>query len=365
MRIAIVHDFLNQFGGAERVISALHEIWPEAPIYTSIYDQRRLPDVFRQMDIKVSFMQQLPFIFALYKYYFWLYPLAFEKFDLSEYDIILSSSSAYAKGVKKQPNQVHLCYCYTPMRFVWRFEDYLLREKVPGFLKKILLYLLEPIKQWDLQNSKTVNRFIAISRIIAKRIKQTYGRESDIIYPPVETKLFQQSTTDMDYFLVVSRLNAYKRIDLVVKAFNHLDIPLKIIGDGPVKADLQRLAGPNTEFLGRLPDQQIRHYLAECRALIFPGEEDFGIVPVEAMSCGRPVIAFKAGGALETVIEGETGLFFNEPTADSLIKAIRRFQFMNFNKQKIRDHALGFDKEIFKRQIKDLVEQAYGQRKNN
>lgn len=365
MRLAIVHDYLNQFGGAERVVSALHEIWPEAPIYTSIYDQQRMPDIFQRMDIRVSFMQQFPFVFSLFKYYFMLYPLAFESFDLSGYDVIISSSSAYAKGVKKHPGQIHLCYCHTPARFLWRFEDYVARESIPGIFKTLLTFLLEPIKKWDLQTVRNIDYFMANSRNVWQRIKQTYGRESVIIYPPVETQLFQPSATDLDYFLVVSRLNTYKRIDLVVEAFNKLDVPLKVIGDGPARVELQRRAGPNIEFLGRQPDTAVAKYLAQCRALLFPGEEDFGIVPVEAMSCGRPVIAFRAGGALETVIEGETGMFFAEPTAESLAQAVQRFRFASFDKQKIRAHALGFDKEVFKNKMKSLVEQAYGQRKNS
>lgn len=357
MKIAIVHDFLNQFGGAERVVSALHELYPEAPIYTSIYDANRMPAEFSRMDVHPSFMQNLPFIFSIYKWYFYFYPLAFESFDLSGYDLILSSSSAYAKGIKKHPGQLHICYCHTPMRFVWRYEDYVRRESIPAVIKDILPFLLEPLKKWDLQTARGVDQFIANSVNVAGRIAQTYQRESVIINPPVEVGLFQPSAVDRDYFLVVSRLNAYKRIDTVVKAFKQLDMPLKIVGDGPMRKNLEKIAGPNTEFLGKLSDHALARRLAECRALVFPGEEDFGIAPLEAMASGRPVIAYKAGGAVETVVEGETGLFFTEQTPGALAEAVKRSRFIAFDKKKIQAHAKKYDKEIFKAKIKGLIEE--------
>jgi len=362
MKIAIVHDYLNQFGGAERVISALSEVYPEAPIYTSIYDGKKMPANFSQMDIRVSFMQKLPLVFPFFKFYLLFYPLAFERFDLSDYEVILSSSSAFAKGVRKARNQLHLCYCYTPMRFAWRYEDYVKREEIPGWLKGLLPYFLGPVKKWDLQNSQGVDFFIAISGTVAERVKKIYGRESVIIYPPVNCSYFQPSNLDRDYYLVVSRLNHYKRIDIVIEAFNELDLPLKIIGDGPARSSLERLAHSNIEFLGSCRDQELARYLAEGRALVFPGEEDFGIVPVEAMSCGRPVIAYKAGGALETIVEGETGLFFSPQTSQALIQAVGRFKFEKFDKKNIREHALKYDKEIFERKIKEFVKEKYEER---
>jgi glycosyltransferase involved in cell wall biosynthesis len=359
MRIAIVHDFLNQFGGAERVVSALNEVYPEAPIYTSIYDESRLPAYFKTMDIRTSFMQKLPLISRWFKAYFMLYPLAFESFDLAEYDVILSSSSAYAKGIKKRPGQLHICYCYTPPRFIWRYENYIEGEGLAGWLKRLLPFLLEPIKQWDLATSRRVDCFVAISREVARRVREIYGRESDIIYPPVETAFFQPSAVDRDYYLVVSRLNHYKRVDLVVEAFNRLGLPLKIIGDGPARQRLERQAGPHIEFLGRRPDAEVKRSLAECRALIFPGEEDFGIVPLEANAAGRPVIAYRAGGARETVIDGKTGIFFGEQTPAALVAAVERFKFAVFDKGAIRRHALQFDKNVFKKKIESFVRKKY------
>ena len=359
MRIAIVHDYLNQFGGAERVVAALHELYPDAPIYTSIYDEQRMPDIFKKMDIRTSFMQKFPFVFKFFKWYLLFYPLAFESFDLSEYDVILSSSSAFAKGVKKRDGQLHICYCYTPMRFVWRYEDYVKRENFSLPVKMVLPIILGPVRKWEKESLKGVDYFVAISETIAERIQKTYGRRSVIIYPPVETQKYKISSIDKDYFLVVSRLNPYKRIDIVVRAFNRLGLSLKIIGGGSDLDNLQRMAKPNIEFMGRQPDKVIAKHYAECRALIFPGEEDFGIVPVEAMSAGRPVIAYKSGGATETVVDGKTGILFDAQTPEALISAVEKFQFELFRKHEIRERALQFDKEVFKKQMGDFINSKY------
>ncbi|MFA5114250.1 MAG: glycosyltransferase [Candidatus Margulisiibacteriota bacterium] len=359
MKLAIVHDFLTQFGGAERVITALHELYPAAPIYTSIYDANKLPESFRRMDIRTSWMQHLPLAGRWFKSYFLLYPLAFEQFDLSGYDVILSSSSAYAKGVKKQPGQLHICYCHTPMRFVWRYDDYVRREELPELVKQWLPFLLEPLKEWDLKNSAGVDQFIANSATVAGRIRKIYGRESVIINPPVETDFFRPGISDGDYFLIISRLSAYKRLDVALDAFRAADMPLRIIGDGPARRALERRAGPNTRFLGRLSDFAVAEQLAGCRALVFTGEEDFGIAPLEAMAAGRPVIALRAGGALETVVEGETGLFFSPQTPRALGEALQRFRFLNFDKKRLREHALGFSKAVFQRKIAGLLKEKY------
>ncbi len=340
-------------------MAALHEIFPSAPIYTSIYDEKAMPGIFRQMDIRTSFMQKLPFIYKLYRYYFLLYPIAFEQFDLSGYDLILSSSSAFAKGIKKSNNQLHICYCYSPMRFVWRFDDYIKQDQFLQLIKNVLSFMLEPIKKWDLQTASNVDYFIAISSFIADRIQKTYQKESVIIYPPVETELFTPSNISGDYFLVISRLNAYKRIDLVIEAFNRLDLPLKIIGSGQDESRLKKMAKGNIQFLGKVDDSQLNKYLSECRALIFPGEEDFGIVPVEAMASGRPVIAYRGGGAEETVIEGKTGLFFDEQTPESLMQAVEQINFMNFNRDEIRKQAEAFSKRQFQQKIKEFIEKKY------
>ncbi|MFA6431621.1 MAG: glycosyltransferase [Candidatus Margulisiibacteriota bacterium] len=362
MKIAIVHDFLNQFGGAERVVEALHEVFPDAPIYTSIYDENALPTAFKQMDIRTSFMQKIPFISAMFRYYFFLYPLAFNSFDLSEYDVILSSSSAFAKGIRKAPGQLHICYCYTPMRFAWRYEDYVKKARIPEYQKYFLPYLLEPIRDWDLKNSESVDHFVAISKFVAHRIRKIYKRESDIIYPPVDTDNFRILDNDKDYFLVVSRLVSYKRVDLVVDAFNELGFPLFIIGDGPERKELEKKSQENIRFLGKLSDQDLSKYVAECRALIFPGEEDFGITPLEAMACGRPVIAYRAGGAEETVNEPETGMFFDRQEPEELANAVKKFVFECYDKRKIRQHAMAFDRKNFKKLIWEYVNEKFEKR---
>jgi glycosyltransferase involved in cell wall biosynthesis len=355
MKIAIVHDYLNQYGGAERVVEAFHELYPDAPVYTSIYDEKRMPGIFRRMDIRTSFMQKLPLVMPLFKAYLPLYPLAFESFDLSAYDVILSSSSGFAKGVRKNQGQRHICYCHTPARFLWRYDDYIEREAIPRWLKGGLPYILEPIKKWDLENSRGVDFFIANSQVVAERIRKIYGRESVIINPPVDAEFYTPSNIDRDYYIVVSRLNPYKRIDIVVEAFNRLDLPLKVIGNGPELNNLRRRARSNIEFLGKVSNEEVAVQLSEARALLFPGEEDFGIVPLEAMACGRPVIAYKAGGARETVLEGESGIFFEPQTVPALIAAVKRFRFEVFDKIRIRENALKFDKKVFKRRIEEFI----------
>ncbi len=359
MKIAIVHDYLNQFGGAERVVSALHEIFPDAPIYTSIYDEKKLPEQFKKMDIRTSFMQKLPLVSKFHRPYFFFYPFAFDLFDLSEYDVIVSSSSAWAKGIRKRPEQLHICYCHNPMRFVWRYDDYIKHEPIPALFKKILPFMLKPISYWDVETSKNVDYFVANSKVVAERIKKTYQRQSVIINPPVENELFKPADVVEDYYLLVSRLAPYKRIDIVVEAFNQLGLPLKIVGGGPNKKQLQKMAGPDIEFVGKVSDQQLVELVATAQALIFPGEEDFGIVPLEAMASGRPVIAYRAGGALETMVEGVTGLFFDEQTPQALIKAVHKFQFETFDRQKIRQQAEKFSKKVFAEKIKAFIVKKY------
>lgn len=362
MRLAIVHDYLNQFGGAERVVAALHDIFPDAPVYTSVYDANRLPQIFTKLDIRVSFMQKLPFVFDLYRQYLFLYPFAFDAFDLSGYDVILSSSSAWAKGIRKTKEQLHICYCHSPMRFVWRYDDYIKKEAIPKFIKQLLPYGFAPLKYWDVETAKSVDHFIANSNNVANRIRQTYGREAVVIHPPVDCSLFDVSLIDKDYFVIVSRLSAYKRLDIVIKAFNVLELPLKIIGKGPAYKSLKEISGPYIEFLDEVGDESLSKILGEARALIFPGEEDFGITPLESMACGRPVIAYRAGGSLESIIENETGIFFDKQTPEALIKALQKFQFMVFDKNKIRLHAKKFDKSVFIDKIRQYIEKCYKER---
>ena len=360
MKLAIVHDYLNQSGGAERVVRYLHEAFPDAPIYTSFYLKETMPDVFRRMDIRTSFMQKLPGLRRHFKKYLPLYPLAIKSLDLKVYDVILSSSSAWAKGIRKANNSCHICYCHSPMRFVWMYEDYTKKENFGPIIQTLLPILLKRIKKWDLDANSRVDYFIANSKTTAARIKSFYGRGSDIIHPPVDTAFFKPYNGKIaEYYVVVSRLNTYKKIDLAVSAFNRLNIPLYIIGFGPDEKRLKSIAKSNIKFLGKLADSEIAKCYSGCKALILPGIEDFGLTTVEAQACGRPVVAFRGGGALESVVEGKTGIFFDKQNQDSLIEAINKFEKMDFDSKVIRENALRFDKEVFKNKIKTFINVKY------
>jgi glycosyltransferase involved in cell wall biosynthesis len=334
-------------GGAERVAAAMHDSFPSAPIYTTVALPHRLPKELRGADIRTSAMQHLPAMERRFRQYFMLYPLAVEHFDLSEYDLIFSSSSGYAKGVKRRSNAVHVCYCHTPMRWVWRYEDYAARENFGRAAKSLLPLSLWGLKKWDLRAARKPDYYIANSRIVADRIKQVYDREAVVIPPPIDVDRFHMSSQVDDYYLVLSRLVPYKRIDLAIEACKRLGRRLIIIGDGPDRDRLQKLAGPKTEFLGRQPDGRVNHYASRCRALLFPGEEDFGMVPLEVNAAGRPVIAFRGGGANETVIEGRTGIFFKKPTSASLVEAIEKFESRSWDQHELRRHAERFDTSVF------------------
>ncbi|MBI4709101.1 MAG: glycosyltransferase [Candidatus Portnoybacteria bacterium] len=366
MRVALVHDYLNQYGGAERVLEAFCEIWPEAPIFTLIYDKKRTGGAFESRKIKISFLQKIPFVKSHHRPFLMLMPLGVESFDFSKYDLIISDSSSFAKGIISKPEALHICYCHTPTRYAWDDSHKYVREfGYPVFIRKIIPFFMNYLRIWDQAAADRPDKYIANSRFVASRIKKYYQQESFVIHPPIKTNLFYLSPVAGNYFLIVSRLLSYKRIDLAISAFNHLGWSLKIVGDGPEFRKLKNIAGPTIEFLGLVSDAVLRDLYAKCRAFIFPQEEDFGITPIEAMASGRPVIAFGAGGALETIKEGETGIFFKEQKTDFLIKALIHFQSLEFNPQKIREHALQFDKEIFKRKIKDFVEGEWKEYKNS
>ena len=355
MRLAIVHDYLNQYGGAERVLESLHDLYPEAPIYTSIYDPPRLPAFYREWDIRTSFMQRLPGVSSHHQAYLPCYPVAFESFDFSEYDVVLSNSSAWCKAVVTPPETVHVCYCLTPMRWAWRYHDYVERERLGRLARFGLPAAMTALRMWDVSSSQRVDRFAAISTAVAARIRKYYGREAVVIYPPVATERFATSRLPGDYYLVVSRLIPYKRVDLAVEAFNQLGLPLKVVGDGRDRPALATRAARNVELLGRVSDAEVAELLHGCRAFVFPGEEDFGIAPVEAQAAGRPVVAFGAGGALDTVIDGETGVHFREQTVESVVAAVRRLESLSFDAERIAAHARRFDTSVFRRQIAALV----------
>jgi glycosyltransferase involved in cell wall biosynthesis len=356
VRVALVHDRLNEMGGADKMLLTFHELFPQAPIYTSIYNPKTMDPRFRQMDIRTSFMQRLPFAIKHHQPYLAVYPFAFESMDLREFDLVISNSWAYAKGVVTRPDALHICYCQTPMRWAWRYEDYVEREDLGGVARKILPFVVSWLRSWDYTTAARVDYYIANSPNVAARIAKYYRRESVVITPPVETSGYYVASEHDDYFLIVSRLIPYKRIDLAIQAFNQLGLPLRIIGGGKDEKRLRRMAKKNVQFLGRLPDKQVREQLAHCRAFIFPGEEDFGMTSVEAQASGRPVIAYGAGGALASVVEGATGLFFFEPTPESLAEAVTTFRDEYFDPEAIRRHAEEFDTEQFKRRFMQFVE---------
>ncbi|HTK10222.1 MAG TPA: glycosyltransferase [Ktedonobacteraceae bacterium] len=358
MKVALVHDYLNQMGGAERVVMAFHEIFPEAPVYTSIYDPQRVDPAFQKMDIRTSFMQKLPLVTKHHQPFLPLYPFAMEQMDLRGYDLVLSSSSAFGKGVLTRPETMHICYCHTPMRWCWNYDEYVEREQLGRVSRSVLPFLITGMRLWDQTSAMRVDEFIANSPIVAERIKKYYRREAVIIPPPVEAERFQfdPATQPEDYFLLLGRMVPYKRFDLAIKACTALGLPLVVIGEGRDKEQLQQMAGPTIRFLGRLTDEEVLHYYAHCRAFLFPGEEDFGITPLEAQASGRPIIAYGAGGALASVIDGVTGRFFHEQTVESLSQVLATFDEKQFDPEIIHNHALEFDKPRFQRRIQQFIE---------
>jgi len=370
MRIALVHDYLNQYGGAEKVLEAFLEIFPDAPIYTLLYDRKIVDKFFSGKKIKTSFLQKIPFIRKHHRLFPPLMPLAVERLDLSEYDIVLSDSAAFGKGIITKPDTLHVCYCHTPIRYAWDDSHKYIREfsmkKIAKFFVPIFMNYL---RLWDREAAYRVDRFICNSAFVAQRIKKYYKQESEVIHPPVDMENFGLPDNKSGVypakggtsFLMVGRLLPYKRFDMAIEAFNKLELPLKIIGNGPEMKKLKKMANWNIEFLGEKNNQELKKYYQECRALIFPQEEDFGIVALEAMACGRPVIAYGGGGALESVLGGKTGVFFDEQMIESLIGAVKRFEGLKFDSKEIYQHALKFNKENFKKKIKEFIDENYKQ----
>jgi len=366
MKVALVYDRVNKFGGAERVLLALHKIWPEAPLYTSVYHSRSTPwaSVFRVIP---SFLQRFPLAKTNHEIYPLLMPLAFESFNFDEYDVVISVTSEAAKGIITKPKTLHLCYCLTPTRYLWSgYEEYFNSP-----LGLIAEPWLKDLKKWDLIASERPDEILAISETVSDRIEKYYQRKSEVIYPPVNTRKFtipacrqagfnlQFSNIKEKYFLVVSRLVKYKKVDLAIEAFNALGWKLKIVGIGRGMSRLKKMAKKNIEFLGQLTDKELLSYYQNCQAVIFCQEEDFGIVPLEAQACGKPVIAFEKGGAKETVIEGKTGLFFEKQTRSSLVEALKRFKPGNFKSKDCRKQVEKFSQEKFIKKFKKKVEEKW------
>ena len=356
-RIAVFHDNFAQMGGAEKVAEEIYGLLPGSTLHTTVAVPELLSNGLRRTKIKTSWMQYLPALKRHFRHYFLFYPLAVESVDLSRYDLIVSSCFGYAKGVRKRRDAIHVCYCHTPMRWVWRYQDYSARADFGPITRALLPRLLGALKRWDLRASRQPDYFIANSQVVAERIKKFYGRQAVVIHPPIDVSRFQ-TTGDKpaeDYYLVLSRLVPYKRIDLAIEACTQLDRPLLVIGDGPDRARLESLAGSNVRFLGRQSDEAVARYASRCRALIFPGEEDFGMTPLEVNAAGRPVIAFRAGGALETVVDGVTGVFFDEPDSTSLAQAIEEFELRTWDATRLRAHAAGFDRTVFAARLLEFL----------
>jgi len=355
-KVAIVHDYLNQAGGAERVVAVFRKMFPDAPIFTTIVDRDKLYPELRDADIRTTFMQRIPGILKRFKLFFWLYPIAVRTLDVRGYDLVLSSSSAYAKGIRKGRGAVHLCYCHTPMRFAWDFESYMEGVGVPRPVKAAAKWLTVPLRAWDRANSRRVDRIVANSSVVQQRIRSHYGVHAPVIYPPVDVDRFAVSAERPgDYFLVVSRLVSYKRIDLAVEACTRTGRRLLVVGDGPDRKRLEAMAGPTVEFLGRRSDGDVVRLMQGCRALLFPGEEDFGITPLEANACGRPVVAYAGGGALDTVVPGVNGVFFRERSAESLERALAEQEAHEWDPRRIRRHAESFHERVFVSRLEEAI----------
>lgn len=361
MKIALVHEYLTQFGGAERVLQNFLAIWPEAQLHVIIHNPEKVGHVFDQAKIKTSFLNNMPGAQSDHKWYLAFMPMAIESFDFSGFDVVLSDSSSFAKGAmagkKFKANVPHICYCHTPTRFLWtEQEEYLKSTKYSSVVKMGARPVLRWLKQWDYKAAQRPDFMIANSKNVQERIKKYYNRESEIIPAPVDTEMFYPDGKKSDYFFAFSRLEPYKKMDLVVQAFTKLGWPLKIAGVGTQMELLKKIAGKNIEFLGKLNDTDLRKHYSEAKAYIFAADEDAGITVLEAQACGTPVIALGKGGSLEVVIPGQTGEFFPEQTVESLIQTLQSFDSSKYAPEKIREQAMKFDKQIFRQKIKQFVE---------
>lgn len=356
MRVALVHDYLSQDGGAERVLKALAEIYPEAPIFVLFYDKEKISDFFLERDLRPTFLQYLPGGISHYRWYLSLMPFATERHDFSEFDLVISSTSAFSKGVLTRPHTLHLSYCHTPTRYLWTdTHSYIEELNYNRLIKSLLPPLISRLRFWDQMSSQRVDHFIANSETVKGRIQKYYRRDSEIIYPPVDTHLFKVAENLGDYYLIGGRLVSYKRYDLAIKVFNRLGWPLKIFGQGPEEERLREMAKPNIEFLGKVSDEEKAELYGRALAFLHPQLEDFGITAVEAMASGRPVIALAAGGALETVQEAVTGKFFGEQTWEAFLDTLLNFNPGAFDPIRIREHALQFSANFFKQKMIDCV----------
>lgn len=362
MKLAVVHDWLNQKGGAEDVLETLMAMYPESPLYTSIFWEEKMPTAWREWDMYKLWIDRLPMIHQKHQAFLPFYPLAWGGLDLSEYDVILSNKSGFCHGLKSDDSTLHICYCLAPTRYVWQYDAYMARENVPTPIRLALRPIIEGLKGWDYRAAQKVDQFIAISTEIQERIQKYYDRDSIIIFPPVEVKeRFVPVDETEDYFLSLGRIIPYKRVDLLVEACTRLNLPLKVGGTGRDLERLKAMAGPTVEFLGYVPDEDLPGLFARAKAFVFPGYEDFGITPVQAQAAGRPVIAYKAGGALDTVIDGKTGVLFGEQSVEVLMDVLQSFDATAYDPADCRENALRFDADVFRQQINDFVQQSWAE----
>ncbi|MBP9717709.1 glycosyltransferase [Candidatus Gracilibacteria bacterium] len=365
LRVALVHDYLLRLGGAERVLNVLAEMFPEAPIYTLLYDAEKTGSIFPEKRIVTSGLQRLPnFIKKRYRYLLPLLPRYIEDFDFSEFDLVISSSTAFAHGIITSPHTKHICYMHSPVRYLWDWtHEYKHEQHLKGLKKMAVEKIMHGLRIWDFTASDRADMLIANSHHVQKRIKKYYRQESRVVYPPVDIERFSPSTTHEDFYLIVSTLSPYKKVDLAVDFFNTTEKKLVVIGEGAHRASLMNKANSNITFLGWQPDDVVRDYMMRCKALIFPGEEDFGITPVEAMACGKPVLAYQEGGVSESVIAGVTGEFFKEQTVESMKEGLEKLLQTTYNPLKMHEHAQKFSTANFRTAIEELVAETYSQNK--
>lgn len=362
MKIAIIHEWLVNYAGSERCVESFTNIWPDADVFTLVdfLDDETRKVILKDKKARTTFIQHLPYAEKQHRKYLPLFPKAIETFNLKNYKLVLSSSHSVAKGVKKKKNQLHICYCHSPMRYAWDEADYYMQEAnlTAGLKGKIAKSVLKYLRNWDLKSANNVDFFIANSNHIAKKLKRIYNRNAVVIYPPVDTQKFSLVTEKENYYLTASRLVPYKRIDLIVEAFAHMmDKKLVVIGSGPEKEKLKTIATPNIELIGYQDFESLKEYMQKAKAFVFAAEEDFGIIVVEAMACGTPVIAGNYGGTAESVVDNKTGILFPKQSVDSIIEAVKKFEQsqVTFNYKEIREHSELFNRQNFEHSIKLYV----------
>lgn len=357
MKVALVHDWLTGMRGGEKCLEVLCELFPEAPIYTLLHNKGAMSPLIESKKIVTSFIDSMPKKESHYRSFLPLFPTAIEQFDFSGYDLIVSTSHAVAKGAKVGKDAIHICYCHTPMRYVWEMYDEYFGPGKASFVTRAAMKLVGPyLRAWDVRTAGRVNYYIANSENVRKRIQLHYNTDAAVIFPPVDTEQFTASLQDDGYYLIVSALVPYKKVDLAINVFNKTGERLIIVGKGPEAEKLKAIAKPNIEFIGWASDAEIAEYNRKCKMLIFPGEEDFGIVPLEAMACGKPIIAYGKGGALETVVDKKTGVFFYQQNEDALLEAIRTAEKIAFDCKAINKHVQTFSRYIYKQKMKVFID---------